>query len=173
MVQIFKTEDFPLNLPTLKPNLFSQTATMGALCFGTALGYSSPAGILLTSNSTDSSLQLTTVENSWFSSSVNLGALVGGPIGGLCINAIGRRGTLLAVFPFFFGSWTIIGEGGLVCLSYFFLLGVCVCFIVFILCVVSGGAYLCPNYVFIRCICSFFLLLLVRFSFFSVLVDRW
>ncbi|XP_027221001.2 facilitated trehalose transporter Tret1 [Penaeus vannamei] len=84
------------------------SATMGALCFGTALGYSSPAGILLTSNSTDSSLQLTTVENSWFSSSVNLGALVGGPIGGLCINAIGRRGTLLAVFPFFFGSWTII-----------------------------------------------------------------
>ncbi|XP_063608383.1 facilitated trehalose transporter Tret1-like [Penaeus indicus] len=88
------------------------SATMGALCFGTALGYSSPAGILLTSNSTDNStLQLSTVENSWFSSSVNLGALVGGPIGGLCINAIGRRGTMLALFPFFFGSWVIIALG--------------------------------------------------------------
>ncbi|XP_042873724.1 facilitated trehalose transporter Tret1-like [Penaeus japonicus] len=84
------------------------SATMGAFCFGTALGYSSPAGILLTTNSTDSSLQLSPTENSWFSSSVNLGALVGGPIGGLCINAIGRRGTMLASFPFYLGSWAII-----------------------------------------------------------------
>lgn len=118
MAQLLKGENYSLNTPALalKPATLVQTATTGALCFGTALGYSSPAGILLTSNSTDSSLQLTTVENSWFSSSVNLGALVGGPIGGLCVNAIGRRGTMLALFPFFFGSWTIIGEGGLVCL---------------------------------------------------------
>ncbi|KAK8736027.1 hypothetical protein OTU49_005188 [Cherax quadricarinatus] len=83
-------------------------ATMGALAAGTVLGYSSPAGAQLTSNSTSGSLHLTSEENMWFSSSMNLGALVGGPVGGICLNILGRRGTMLASSVPFIGGWLLI-----------------------------------------------------------------
>ncbi|XP_071549837.1 trehalose transporter 1-like protein [Panulirus ornatus] len=88
--------------------LTAASATVGALAVGTVLGYSSPAGAQLLANSTDGSLHLTTTENMWFSSSMNLGALLGGPVGGVSLNILGRRGTMLAsVLPYIVG-WLLI-----------------------------------------------------------------
>ncbi|KAB7497330.1 hypothetical protein Anas_10011, partial [Armadillidium nasatum] len=78
---------------------------------GAIMGYSSPAGILLTSNSTNSTLYLTSSQNSWFSSISNLGAMVGCPLAGICINYFGRRGTIMyAVVPVSIG-WILIAAG--------------------------------------------------------------
>ncbi|KAG7154095.1 Facilitated trehalose transporter Tret1-2-like 6 [Homarus americanus] len=81
---------------------------MGALAMGTVLGYSSPAGVKLMSNSTTGSLHLTKEQNMWFSSSMNLGALVGGPVGGVCLNTLGRRGTIMALVAPFSLGWLLI-----------------------------------------------------------------
>lgn len=84
------------------------SATFGAMAMGTVLGYSSPAGLQLTSNST-TGIHLDENENTWFASTMNLGALVGGPITGLLMNNIGRKGTMLAsIVPFLLG-WGLIG----------------------------------------------------------------
>ncbi|KAG0712649.1 Facilitated trehalose transporter Tret1 [Chionoecetes opilio] len=85
------------------------SATLGAMALGTVLGFSSPAGAQLKANSTShDSLHLTTQQISLFSSLMNVGALMGGPVGGLCLNALGRRGTMLAsVLPFIAG-WLLI-----------------------------------------------------------------
>ncbi|XP_045615875.1 facilitated trehalose transporter Tret1-2 homolog isoform X2 [Procambarus clarkii] len=83
-------------------------ATMGALAAGTVLGYSSPAGPKLMSNTTTGPLHLTTEQNMWFSSSMNLGALMGGPVGGLCLGVLGRRGTMLASTVPFVAGWLLI-----------------------------------------------------------------
>lgn len=84
-------------------------ATLGALSMGTVLGFSSPAGAQLIANSTaGDALHLSQDQNSWFSSIMNVGALAGGPVGGLCLNALGRRGTMMAsVAPFILG-WLLI-----------------------------------------------------------------
>lgn len=89
---------------------FLPTANLGGFCFGTALGYSSPAGPQLMDNSTNADFVLTVEQNSWFSSSINLGAVIGGPIGGVCINILGRRGTMLMSVVFILTSWIIIGK---------------------------------------------------------------
>ena len=77
---------------------------------GTVLGYSSPAGARLIDKSTNDSLHLTQDQNSWFSSIMNVGALAGGPVGGRCLNSLGRRGTLMAYVPPFIVGWILIGE---------------------------------------------------------------
>ncbi|KAG7170347.1 Facilitated trehalose transporter Tret1-2-like 5 [Homarus americanus] len=85
------------------------SASLGALAIGNIMGYSSPTGPHLLSNSTGESLQLSQTEYNWFSSSVNLGAAAGGLVGGLCINTLGRRGTMLAsVLPYLAG-WVLVG----------------------------------------------------------------
>ncbi|CAL4174098.1 unnamed protein product, partial [Meganyctiphanes norvegica] len=83
------------------------TATLGAMAMGTVLGYSSPAGLQLTSNST-SQIHLDANENTWFASTMNLGALVGGPLTGILMNNIGRKGTMIvSIIPFLLG-WGLI-----------------------------------------------------------------
>ena len=78
-------------------------ATMGSIAMGTVLGYSSPAGAIL-SNFSDPALNLTESQISWFSSTMNLGALVGGPAAGFAINTVGRRGTMLySIVPWLIG----------------------------------------------------------------------
>ncbi|KAK3871686.1 hypothetical protein Pcinc_023188 [Petrolisthes cinctipes] len=84
------------------------SATMGALAMGAVLGFSSPAGPMLMK---DPSLNFTNTQNTWFSSSLNLGALVGGPVGGVCLNTLGRRGTMLASALPFLGGWILIVLG--------------------------------------------------------------
>ncbi|KAB7501270.1 Sugar transporter ERD6-like 6, partial [Armadillidium nasatum] len=72
------------------------------------MGYASPAGAILTSNSTDSGLYLTNMQNSWFTSVSNVGAMIGCPFAGFSINILGRRGTIIyAVIPALIG-WIFI-----------------------------------------------------------------
>ncbi|XP_042893168.1 facilitated trehalose transporter Tret1-like, partial [Penaeus japonicus] len=94
---------------------------LGATCSGTVMGFSAPAGPQLIQNASDfmhndndtnNVLMLTSVEYSWFSSLPNLAAAVVGPLAGLAMNKIGRRGTLLAsVVPFVTG-WLLICLAG-------------------------------------------------------------
>ncbi|XP_045595886.1 facilitated trehalose transporter Tret1 [Procambarus clarkii] len=84
------------------------SVAMGALSFGAGLGYASPASPMLKDNSTNASLVINEEQVNWFSSTVNIGALVGGPVGGLCINLLGRRGAMLASVPPFLASWALI-----------------------------------------------------------------
>ncbi|XP_042206693.1 facilitated trehalose transporter Tret1-like isoform X2 [Homarus americanus] len=82
--------------------------TLGALNIGTAMGYTSPASPQLMNNSTNSSLVITTEQNIWFTSTINLGALTGGLLGGVFINTLGRRGTMLASVLPLLGSWALL-----------------------------------------------------------------
>ncbi|KAB7497329.1 hypothetical protein Anas_10010, partial [Armadillidium nasatum] len=85
--------------------------TIGAMTQGTIFGYSSPAGVILTNNSTNTGLHLTDLQNGWFSSISNFGSLIGCPLAGYCLNYFGRRGTIIyAVIPVLIG-WILIGGG--------------------------------------------------------------
>lgn len=77
---------------------------------GSILIYSSPAGPRLMDNTTDDFLHLTQNQYSWFSSLVNVGAVVVGPVGGLCLKKLGRRGTMMASALLAIGGWILIGE---------------------------------------------------------------
>ncbi|XP_066964873.1 facilitated trehalose transporter Tret1-like [Macrobrachium rosenbergii] len=89
------------------------SACMGALNFGVAIGYSSPAGSMLvkpqnmTYNYTDGELYLSEGQNSWYASTLNIGAFIGGPLGGLLINAIGRKGAMLSTCVGLLISWLL------------------------------------------------------------------
>ncbi|KAL7644382.1 UNVERIFIED_CONTAM: hypothetical protein RMT77_005212 [Armadillidium vulgare] len=100
------TKDSPKVLPQYATTF---CATLGAMAMGAVLGYTSPVGPILTSNSTDIIMDpLTPDQNSWFSSVVNLGALAGCPLAGFCINYFGRRTTIIfSVIPVFIG-WVLI-----------------------------------------------------------------
>ena len=88
--------------------LFDSLATIGAFALGTVLGYSSPAGAILSNYNKSDALNLTDTEISWFSSTSNLGALFGGPVGGYFINTFGRRGTILySLIPWLVG-WILL-----------------------------------------------------------------
>jgi len=103
------------------PQLFTALgATLGSFAIGCVLGYSSPADQQLeatnsTANETVTdcggplSMSLTSDQIAWFGSSVNIGALIGAPIGGYLIKTIGRKTTLiLSAIPFACG-WGLIG----------------------------------------------------------------
>lgn len=95
----------PARLPQYVTTL---SATLGGFAMGTVLGYSSPAGAQLIDSTFDDALHLTKEQNSWFSSIMNVGALIGGPLGGLCINKLGRRGTMMASIVPFLAGWLMI-----------------------------------------------------------------
>ncbi|KAG7170314.1 Facilitated trehalose transporter Tret1-like 11, partial [Homarus americanus] len=84
-----------------------------AMAVGAAIGYSSPASAALRyTNSSDENsdaFYLTKGELGWFSGSLSIGALTGCMLAGLCINNIGRKGTMLvSVVPLLIG-WILIG----------------------------------------------------------------
>uniref|UniRef100_A0A6A7G433 Facilitated trehalose transporter Tret1-like isoform X1 n=1 Tax=Hirondellea gigas TaxID=1518452 RepID=A0A6A7G433_9CRUS len=101
----------------IKQYIAALAATMGAFSMGCILGYSSPAGAQLQGNSTGIECPLvddeplSSIEISWFSSAVNLGALIGAPVTGFLINSIGRRGTMMASLVIFLLGWGLIGGG--------------------------------------------------------------
>lgn len=80
------------------------SVTMGAFSFGASIGYTSPA--LPKLNET-----LTEDESNWFSSILNLGGMAGGPVGGLLINVLGRKGTMMGSVLLGFSSWALIAFG--------------------------------------------------------------
>nr|UFQ59758.1 glucose transporter 2 [Macrobrachium nipponense] len=89
-------------------------ACLNAMAVGAAIGYSSPASAALVIPKNDSEVidgqfYLTEAENNWFSGSLSIGALLGCMLAGLCINHIGRKGTMLvSVIPLMAG-WLLIG----------------------------------------------------------------
>ncbi len=82
---------------------------MGAFCLGTAIGYSSSADAIL-KDYPEPALNLTDGQISWFSSTLNLGALMGGTVGGFIIKSVGRRGAVFySLIPWTLG-WALIGR---------------------------------------------------------------
>lgn len=89
-------------------------AALGSLNMGLTLGYASPSTPML-GNSSEAVCPLPhdepldDLQLSVYSSIVNVGAMLGVIIGGLCVNYIGRRGTMiLCIAPFALG-WGLIG----------------------------------------------------------------
>ncbi|XP_068237920.1 facilitated trehalose transporter Tret1-like isoform X1 [Palaemon carinicauda] len=95
--------------PSLLPQyLTAAIVTLGSFSMGCVLGYSSPAGPLLLANSTDGQPFLTEDQNNWFGSSLSLGAMIGGPVCGIGLTTIGRKGTMqVSAIPFVAG-WILI-----------------------------------------------------------------
>lgn len=83
---------------------------MAAFSVGALAGYSSPAELMLQAASSVEWLPLDVRQASWFSSSTNLGAVGGGLVGGLCINRLGRKGTILACIPIYILGWILISR---------------------------------------------------------------
>lgn len=82
---------FASRLRVARDVLAAAIACLGAMSMGFALGYSSPALRDLPLIKI-----LGTDENrSWFGSLVTLGAMIGGPIGAVCIERFGRKTSLM------------------------------------------------------------------------------
>ncbi|CAL4066419.1 unnamed protein product [Meganyctiphanes norvegica] len=91
------------------------SAAMGAMSMGAVTGFASPASAELSSNCTSnetawcSPIHITDEQTGMFVSTVSLGALIGGPVAGMLMNVIGRRGTMLfSLLPYLLG-WSLLG----------------------------------------------------------------
>ncbi|KAK3740542.1 hypothetical protein QZH41_020676 [Actinostola sp. cb2023] len=82
-------------------------AAFGPLSFGYALGYSSSA-LLDFEKESDAAVKFTESQGSWFSALITIGAILGGPLGGWMIEALGRKSGIMACgIPFEIG-WLLI-----------------------------------------------------------------
>ncbi|XP_065307316.1 facilitated trehalose transporter Tret1-like isoform X2 [Dermacentor albipictus] len=81
-------------------------AVLGATSYGLSVGYSSPALPDMRQR-----MPLTESQSSWFGSLLNIGALVGGLLGGQSIRYLGRRYTLLLSAVFHIAGWILIATG--------------------------------------------------------------
>lgn len=83
-------------------------AFLGPFSFGYTIGYSSPAIPAL-----EKAGLLTSGQSGWFGSLMTLGAIIGGPFGGWCIEKFGRRTTMkLTSLPFCLGWICIFSAHG-------------------------------------------------------------
>ncbi|XP_076055621.1 facilitated trehalose transporter Tret1-like isoform X2 [Oratosquilla oratoria] len=98
--------------PSLLPQLFATlVASMGTFSMGTVIGYAAPASPQLVDNSTHvSNLHITLEENAWFSSIMSIGGLAGGPLGGVLMKNLGRKGTIIASCIPYLSGWILIGS---------------------------------------------------------------
>ncbi|XP_047740713.1 uncharacterized protein LOC108674318 [Hyalella azteca] len=114
------SEPSSLFLNDIEPSAVPQFVTaigagLGAFCIGSAIGFSSSAGIDLQfgANSTKCSLpdgeHLNPVQVSWFSSMVGMGAMVGTVLAGISSRLIGPRATMLMTIAPFMIGWSLIG----------------------------------------------------------------
>lgn len=86
-------------------------AFLGSYSFGYTIGYSSPA---LPALEKSGLIGINGSERGWFGSLMTIGALFGGPLGGWCIEKLGRRTTMkLTSIPFFLGWLSILTANGL------------------------------------------------------------
>ena len=88
--------------------LVSIIANMGSLSLGLSLGYTSPAIQQIISEG-----HLHEDQIKWFGSILALGAIAGGPSGGLLLRYCGRKMTIIYCSIFFTISWLCILLGGL------------------------------------------------------------
>lgn len=84
-------------------------AMLAAASYGLSVGYSSPALPDMRQR-----MHLTEGESSWFGSLLNIGALVGGLLGGQSIRYLGRRYTLFLTAIFHVAGWILIASGSAV-----------------------------------------------------------
>lgn len=84
-------------------------AAMAAASYGLSVGYSSPALPDMRRR-----MHLTESQSSWFGSLLNIGALVGGLVGGQSIRYLGRRYTFLLTAVFHIAGWILIATGNTV-----------------------------------------------------------
>ncbi|XP_044174407.1 solute carrier family 2, facilitated glucose transporter member 8-like [Acropora millepora] len=83
-------------------------AALGPFSLGYQLPYTSEALLDLQSDVVDSSIHLSDVQGTWFSSLLAMGAVFGSILGGWTIDHLGRKGTIMAcVLPFELG-WLLI-----------------------------------------------------------------
>ncbi|GLH14425.1 Gastric caeca sugar transporter [Gryllus bimaculatus] len=85
----------------------SVSVSIGSMIVGFSSAYTSPA--LVSMMLPNSTLLVTTQQASWIGSLMPLSALIGGMAGGLFIEWIGRRATILATAIPFIVSWLLIG----------------------------------------------------------------
>lgn len=78
------------------------SVTLGSFSFGTSIGYTSPAVPMMNETLTSEG------EEMWFNSIINMGAMAGGPMGGLLINVMGRKGTMLGSVVLSLSAWLLI-----------------------------------------------------------------
>ncbi|XP_077525451.1 facilitated trehalose transporter Tret1-like isoform X2 [Amblyomma americanum] len=81
-------------------------AVLGAMSYGLSVGYSAPALPDMRKR-----MHFTDDESGWFGSLLNIGALVGGLIGGQSIRYLGRRYTLVASAAIHITGWVLIATG--------------------------------------------------------------
>lgn len=102
--------DIPETTPAAKCTISQVIAALSvslvSMMVGYTSAYTSPA--LVSMNSTDSTLQITANEGSWVSGIMPLFALVGGALGGLLIEYMGRKMTIISTAVLFIISWTLI-----------------------------------------------------------------
>lgn len=85
-------------------------ATVGAFGLGTLLGWTSPGipNLDETANSTFNKLGvLSESDKSWIGSIIALGSMLSGPIAGICIDAIGRKNSMLLLSAPFVLGWLL------------------------------------------------------------------
>jgi len=83
-------------------------ATMGNLVMGTTICWSGPAIPYLQKSPAEDGFNITDSQGSWIGSLMPLGALVGGPIGGLLINKLGKKGTMFITAALFALAYLVI-----------------------------------------------------------------
>lgn len=72
-------------------NLISSIANIATLCYGTSIGWSSPALSALSITNSDSNLHLSDEDASWIGGLICLGALIGGPLYAWLAGVKGRK----------------------------------------------------------------------------------
>lgn len=92
---------------SLRAALSAMIASQGALGIGFALAYSSPVIPELQNTLLDSEQKV-----SWFGSVMTVGAAIGCPIAGLCLDRLGRKGTLILTALPFVAGWLSISYAG-------------------------------------------------------------
>ncbi|XP_017096834.2 facilitated trehalose transporter Tret1-2 homolog [Drosophila bipectinata] len=102
------------------------SASFGALCMGASIGWSSPVEDKLYSGE-EYGFKVTSGEFGWVSSLLTLGATVICIPIGFCIDWIGRRPTMLVLFPPYMVGWLLMIFAQNVIMLYFgrFILGMC------------------------------------------------
>ncbi|XP_047145277.1 solute carrier family 2, facilitated glucose transporter member 8 [Hydra vulgaris] len=80
-------------------------ASLASLCFGFAIGYTSPTEVAIEN---DSRLNITKDEFSWFASIIALGALFGSIFAGFSVDKFGRKTTILITSVFYIPGWCLI-----------------------------------------------------------------
>ena len=81
---------------------------MGNLVMGTAISWSGPAIPFLKLSPGEDGFNVTDSEGSWIGSLMPLGALLGGPLGGLLVGRLGKKGAMLTDAGLFAAAYLLI-----------------------------------------------------------------